>query len=104
MPNLTRLPDPLPHPDCGAETPGGPTCQAPSAVTITTCLDTDYAVIIWRCEEHAEDAITEAARLADHAMIMVQPVDEAEGPDTRLAPCACDRRAGRRRRRPRQSG
>jgi hypothetical protein len=40
MPNITRLPDPLPHPDCGAETPDGPMCQAPSAVTITTCLDT----------------------------------------------------------------
>jgi hypothetical protein len=104
MSNITRLPDPLPHPDCGADTPDGPPCQAPSAVTITTCLDTDYAVIIWRCQEHAEDAITEAARLADHAMILVEPVDEAEGPHTRLAPCPCDRPARRRRHRPRQPG
>jgi hypothetical protein len=100
MSNLTHLPD-LPHPDCGAGAPDGPVCQAPSAVTITTCLDTDYAVIVWRCAEHADAAITEATRLADHAMIMVQPVDDAAGPDARLAPYPCERRA-RRRRRPRQ--
>jgi hypothetical protein len=103
MSNLTHLPAPLPHPDCGADTPDGLTCQAPSAVTITTCLATDYAVIIWRCEKHADDAITEATRLTDHAMILVEPVDEAEGPATRLAPCACDRPV-RKRRRPRQPG
>jgi hypothetical protein len=58
--------------------PDGLTCQAPSAVTITTCLATD-AVIIWRCAEHADAAITEATRHANHAMIMVKPVDHAAG-------------------------
>jgi hypothetical protein len=107
MPNLTRLPDPLPHPDCGAGAPDGPMCQAPSAVTITTCLAADYAVIVWRCAEHADDGITEAARLADHAMIMVEPVGEAEGPAAPVAPFPCQRRAGTRRprsRRPRPPG
>jgi hypothetical protein len=97
MPNLTRLPD-LPHPDCGADTPDGPMCQAPSAVTITTCFDTDYAVIVWRCAEHADDGITGATRLADHAIIMVQPVDQAAGPDERVAPCACQPRPSSHRR------
>jgi hypothetical protein len=95
MPNITHLPDSLPHPDCGADTPDGPTCQAPSAVTITTCLATDYAVIVWRCAEHADAAITEAARLADHAVIMVQPVNEAEEPDPSVPSFAPDRPAGR---------
>jgi hypothetical protein len=58
-------------------------CQAPSAVTITTCLATDYAVIVWRCAEHADAAITDAASLADHAMIMVEPVDEGGGDHAR---------------------
>src|SRR5215475_7308606 len=65
---------------------------APSAVTITTCLDTDYALIIWRCQEHADAAITEATRLADHAIITVQPVDETEEPDAPVIPFACQRR------------
>jgi hypothetical protein len=48
-----------------------------------------------RCEEHTDDAITEAARLADHAMIMVEPVGEA-GPDAGPGPFPCQQRAGRR--------
>jgi hypothetical protein len=105
MPNITHLPN-LPHPDCGASAPDGPMCQAPSAVTITTCLATDYVVIVWRCAEHADAAITEAARLTDHAMIMVEPVDDA-GPDAPLGPFPCQRRPVRRRprsRRPRLPG
>jgi hypothetical protein len=97
MSNTTHLPDLLPHPACGAETPDGPMCQAPSAVTITTCLDTDYAVIIWRCAEHADDGITEATRLADHAMILVEPIDEAEGPDAHVTPFPCQQRPRSRR-------
>jgi hypothetical protein len=104
MSHFTRLPD-LPdlpaHPGCGADTPDGPMCQAPSAVTITTCLDTDYAVIVWRCAEHADAAITQASRLADHAIVMVQPVDEAAVPDASVVPFARDRPAGRPHR-PRQ--
>jgi len=71
MSDRTQLPE---APTCGAGAPDGTSCDAPSAVMVSTSPSAGYSLVVWRCDRHANDPVEIALRFGPTATVSVEPI------------------------------